>query len=66
MYIFIDESGDLGFTKGGSEFFILCAVNIDDNKKMRKLFKKIKKKERKEIFSFYTSTGTSFKSFQYH
>ena len=40
MHIFIDESGDLGSSKGSSQFFVLAAVVVDDPKKLEKDFAK--------------------------
>jgi len=31
-YLYIDESGDLGFGKNGSEYFIIACVKINDEK----------------------------------
>lgn len=40
MYIFLDESGDLGFTHKSSRFFVISGVIVLDNpKRLRKLMK---------------------------
>lgn len=44
-YIYIDESGDLGFGKKGSKYFIVSCVVID-NEKTRIKFERIPKKIR--------------------
>lgn len=44
-YIFIDESGDLGFSKRGSKYFIISAVLIQDEKTLKE-FERIPKKIR--------------------
>lgn len=44
-YLYIDESGDLGFGKNGSDYFILTCVKIDDIK-VNEDFKRIPKKVR--------------------
>lgn len=57
MYIFIDESGDLGFNKmRGSKFFVVCAIKIDDKKTLYRIIKrhrerylKKKYKEKSEV-----------------
>jgi len=45
--IFIDESGDLGFSKskGSSKYFVLCGIVTENNtaKTIRKIVRKIKK-----------------------
>ena len=45
-YIYIDESGDLGFSKKGSEYFILTCVKIDDEE-INRSFNRIPKKVRR-------------------
>jgi hypothetical protein len=47
-YIYIDESGDLGFTKKGSRYFIIASVKINDEK-TNALFKRIPKKMRQKV-----------------
>lgn len=47
-YIYIDESGDLGFSKKGSEYFILTCVKIDDeetNQSFRRIPKKVRQRK---------------------
>lgn len=50
-YIFIDESGDLGFEKGksNSKYFILTALFIPEKKSLEKLIKKIHSTLRKKV-----------------
>ncbi|MEM2131340.1 MAG: DUF3800 domain-containing protein [Candidatus Woesearchaeota archaeon] len=45
VYIYLDESGDLGFSERGSKYFILTCVKIDDEK-TNILFKRIPKEIR--------------------
>ncbi|MBU3912947.1 MAG: DUF3800 domain-containing protein [Nanoarchaeota archaeon] len=49
-YLYIDESGDLGFSKKGSEYFIITCVKIDDEKTNLD-FNRIPKRVRQRIFS---------------
>lgn len=49
-YLYIDESGDLGFGKSGSDFFIITCVKINDEK-MDFAFKRIAKKVRQRKLS---------------
>lgn len=55
IYIYIDESGDLGFSEKSSNYFVISAVRIEDEKTKMKFEsiidkvkrKKLKKKEKK-------------------
>lgn len=52
MYIYVDESGDLGFTKKSGSFFVVALVKINNPKQveiwMRRIkSRKLSKKERK-------------------
>ncbi len=49
-YLYIDESGDLGFKGKGSDYFILTCVKIDDEKTNQD-FSRIPKKVRQKILS---------------
>lgn len=49
-YIYIDESGDLGFSKKGSDYFILTCVKID-NEETNQSFRRIPKKVRQRKLS---------------
>jgi len=44
-YLYIDESGDLGFGKNGTDYFIITCVKID-NEKVHQDFSRITKKVR--------------------
>lgn len=50
-YIFIDESGDLGFekSKSNSKYFIITALFIPEKKSLEKLIKKIHSTLRKKV-----------------
>lgn len=50
-YIFIDESGDLGFAKGSSKHIIISAIVVEDVKILKHIIKKTRKsaKFRKEL-----------------
>ncbi len=50
VYLYIDESGDLGFSKGGSKYFILSCVKMD-NEETNKQFRRIPKKIRQRMLS---------------
>jgi hypothetical protein len=54
MYIFLDESGDLGFTARSSAWFLVTVVAIDDYRKLEKIIKHARmglKKKYKRAFS---------------
>lgn len=65
MYIFIDESGDLGFdfSKNGkpTDFFLVGAIKIDDEKYLSRIIKRhrkrIKKKKKTKPEIKFTSTS---------
>lgn len=59
-YLYIDESGDLGFGKRGSEYFIICCVKIDDDK-TNMLFQRIPKKVRQRKLSKKLKKTTELK-----
>lgn len=50
VYLYIDESGDLGFKRNGSEYFIISCVKIN-NDGTNILFKRIPKKIRQKTLS---------------
>jgi hypothetical protein len=48
VYLYIDESGDLGFTDGGSDYFIITCIKVDDdgtNKNLQRIPKKIRQRK---------------------
>lgn len=54
MYIFLDESGDLGFSEKSSKWFLFTLVVIDDPRKLERVIKKVRrslKKKHKHEFS---------------
>jgi hypothetical protein len=42
-YIFLDESGDLGFRPTSSKWFLFTIVLTDDHKKIERVIKNIRK-----------------------
>jgi hypothetical protein len=40
MYIFLDESGDLGFNPRSSKWFLFTLVVVDDQRKLERVIKK--------------------------
>lgn len=48
MYIFIDESGDLGSGKGSSRYFILAAIIVSSAKPLEKVVKSVRKSLKKK------------------
>ncbi|ADC66474.1 conserved hypothetical protein [Ferroglobus placidus DSM 10642] len=44
IYVFIDESGDLGFKETSSRYYVIASVETKDESKIRDVFKKIRKK----------------------
>lgn len=63
-YIFLDESGDLGFSKGSSRWFVLTIVFTNNHRKIEKCVKKVhktlKKKYKKvsELHAYHTDEIT--------
>lgn len=43
MYLFLDESGDLGFNKNSSKWFLFTLVIVDDPRKLERVIKKARK-----------------------
>ncbi len=60
-YIYIDESGDTGYTKKSTRYFILTAVIVDDPFVLRRIAKNIYKfklgKKKTSILHAYNETG---------
>ena len=53
MYVFLDESGDLGFdfTKGGTtRFFVVCLLVIPTSQDLRLIEKAVERTIRHKIF----------------
>ena len=50
MKIFIDESGDLGFTEKSSKFFVVAALIVYDHLPIHRCFKKIRQNKLKKKF----------------
>src|SRR3990167_7905996 len=48
-YIYLDESGDLGFSPKGSKYFIISCVKIESDEIQAK-FSRIPRKVRKKLF----------------
>lgn len=59
-YLYIDESGDLGFGEKGSEYFIIACVKINDEK-TNYCFKRIVKKIRQRKLSKKLRTKSELK-----
>ncbi len=47
-YVYIDESGDLGFTPKGSRYFIITGIKID-NEQTNLMFKRIPRRIRQKV-----------------
>lgn len=61
-YIFIDESGDLGFKKASSKWFLFAVVIIDDSRALERIVKKVwktlKNKKSGELHATHDSNKT--------
>lgn len=62
-YIFLDESGDLGFKKTSSKWFIFTIVMINDHKKIERVIKNIrrglkKKYKLRELHAYHADAVT--------
>jgi hypothetical protein len=65
MYIFLDESGDLGFSENSSKWFLFTMAVIDDPRKLEHVIKKIRKtlnkkhkRKHSELHSYHVDTIT--------
>jgi len=48
VYLYIDESGDLGFSKGGSDYFVMACIKVNDeenNKNLGRIPRKIRQRK---------------------
>ena len=43
MVIYLDESGDLGFVQGGSDFFVITFIAVPESKHLKRIVRNIKK-----------------------
>lgn len=48
-YIFLDESGDLGFAKNSSQYFIITILAVEDRKQIEKIVRKIHAQLRQKV-----------------
>jgi len=46
VIIYLDESGDLGFSPGSSKYFVITFIAIKDNTPLKRAVRKVKKKHR--------------------
>jgi len=60
VYIYLDESGDLGFSGKGSDYFIITCVKINDDK-TNVLFKRIPKEVRERSLTKKTKKQSELK-----
>ena len=64
IYIFLDESGDLGFSKSSSKWFIFTIAIVSDSRSLERVIKKIwrplKKKHKKlgELHAYHANNIT--------
>ena len=62
IYIYMDESGDLGFKKASSNVFVVSYITTNDPKILQRSLKKLRqrklKKKMRELpeFKFYTAS----------
>ena len=67
IYIFIDESGDLGFTEKSTKYYVIASVETRDPRQFSRMFKKVrrsmgkKKKDIKEFKFSKTNVNTKIK-----
>ncbi|AGK60959.1 hypothetical protein Asulf_00955 [Archaeoglobus sulfaticallidus PM70-1] len=64
-YIYIDESGDLGFTEKSTKYYVIAAVETKNPQQFSRMFKKIRRKmgkKKKDIKEFkFSKTKSSTK-----
>ncbi|MEM0301823.1 MAG: DUF3800 domain-containing protein [Archaeoglobaceae archaeon] len=61
IYVFIDESGDLGFTEKSSKFYVIATVEVKDLRIPRGVIKSVRKslhKKKKDISEFKFSRSS--------
>ncbi len=62
-YIFLDESGDLGFTPKSSKYFIVACICVDEEKIVNRCIKTVRKglskKYKKTELKFSNSSKTT-------
>ena len=46
--MYIDESGDLGFSRGSSKFIIISALLVDDHLELDKIIKNMRRNKFKK------------------
>ena len=60
--VFIDESGDIGFSRKATDTFVVACVIVEDpvllSRKIRKLMRKINGRSKKEIYEFKYSNDS--------
>lgn len=56
MKIFIDESGDLGFSSGSSKWFVITMLLTSQHRKVEKCVKKVHRGLRKKDKKFESYT----------
>ncbi len=59
MYIYIDESGELG---NKSKYFVIGFIAIDDPKKISRIISKTKQKYKKQLGNFQEIKGNKTKN----
>lgn len=70
-YIFLDESGDLGFKPKSSKWFVITVVFTENHRKIEKVIKKVrgqlKKKYKKvsELHAYHSQDSTKTKLLKY-
>ncbi|RLI77809.1 hypothetical protein DRP04_10845 [Archaeoglobales archaeon] len=47
LYVFIDESGDLGFTEKSTKYYVVASVETINDQQIAQEFKKVRKKLKK-------------------
>ena len=50
-YMYIDESGDLGFSEGSSKFIVISALVVDDYRELDKIIKNMRRNKFKKQLS---------------
>lgn len=50
-YLYIDESGDLGFSQGSSEVLVISALLVNDNRRLNKIIRNLRRYKYKSDLS---------------
>lgn len=62
VYVFVDESGDLGFTTRASKYYVIACVATEDLSEVGGVFKKVRRTIKKRDIPEFKFTKTNVKT----